>query len=76
VPELGAQLLVQLGEARDDEGDEEDEEADHHDDQHGGIDQAGEELLAEGERDALEVEVALQDFFQVSGALAASSVVV
>ena len=39
-------------------------------DQHGGIDEAGEELLAEGERDALEVEVALQDFFQVAGALA------
>ena len=39
-------------------------------DQHGGIDEAGEKLLAEGERDALEVEIALQDFFQVAGALA------
>ena len=35
-----------------------------------GIDERGLQLLAEGERDALEVEVALQNLFEVAGALA------
>ena len=68
--ELGAELIVELREARDHEGDEEDEQPDHHEDEEGRVDEGGAELFGEGKRDALEVEEALEDFFEVAGALA------
>ena len=66
---LGPKLVIELREARDDEGNQEDEEADHHDDEEGGVDERRLEFLAEGQRDALEVQIALQDLFEVAGAL-------
>ena len=68
--ELGTELAVEVGKARHHEGDEEDEEADHHDDQERRIDERGAQLLAEGERDALELQVAGEHLFEVAGALA------
>ena len=60
--ELAAHLVVELGELGNDDGEHEDEQAEDQRQQHAGIDERADELLAQGERDFLEVDVALEDF--------------
>jgi len=68
--QLGAKLVIQLGKLRHHHGNKKGEQADHHHDQDARIDEAGSELLAEGEGYALEIKIALQNFFEIAGALA------
>ena len=63
-------LVVELGELRHHHGEHEDQQPDDQGHQHAGIDERADELFAEGERDLLEADVALQHFMQVAGALA------
>ena len=56
--QVGAQLVVEHGKARHHEGDEEYEERHHHADQQDGVEQRCHQLLAKGERDSLEGEIA------------------
>ena len=68
--QLGAHLVIEHGELRHDDGQQKDHEADDQRHQQRGIDERGGELFAEGERDFLEADVALQHLLQVAGALA------
>ncbi len=67
---FGANLVVEHGEARHDEGDQENEEAEDQRDQQGGVDERGLQLLAEGERDTLEGKITAQNVFQIAASFA------
>jgi hypothetical protein len=68
--QLRAQLVVERCKLRDDERNQEDQQPDHHDDEQRRIDEARRKLLAEGQRDALEVDEPLQHLFEVARAFA------
>jgi hypothetical protein len=68
--ELGTHLVVEHGKLGNDDGEKEDHEADDEGHEQSRIDEGGGELFAEGERDLLEADVALEDFLEVAGAFA------
>ena len=68
--ELVAQLVVELGELRHHDREHEDHQPANQGEQHARVDERRNQLLAERERNALEVDVALHHFLQVAGSLA------
>jgi hypothetical protein len=60
--ELAAELVIELGELRNDDREHEDEQSKDEYEQHAGIDERADELLAQGEGDFLEADVAVEDF--------------
>ena len=68
--QFGAHLVIEHGKLRHHDGQQKDHEPDHQGKQQRRIDERSRQLLANGERDLLEVDVALQHLLQVAGTLA------
>src|ERR1700691_1888154 len=68
--QVRAEGVIKQGKLRNDEGDEEGHHHDQHAHQQGGIHERGDELLAEAYRQALERNVAPEDFLEVAALLA------
>ena len=58
---LAAELVIKLGELRNDDGEHEDEKTEDKNQQHAGINESANELFAQGQRDLLEADVAVED---------------
>ena len=67
--QLRADLVIERRKLRHNIGKHEEHQRRHQHHQHAGIDQRRDQLFAEGERDALEADIALQHLEQVAGAL-------
>ena len=63
-------MVIERGKLRHNISEHEDDQRRDQHHEHARINERGDELLAEGERDALETDVALQHFEQVARALA------
>ena len=68
--QLGAHLVIKQGKLRHHHGEQKDQQRDDQHHQKAGVNERGAQLFAEGERDPLEADVALQNFDQVARALA------